>query len=586
MNIMMNPTPPPSLSAGAPAEKAGGLSRPESSFAEYFDRRMNADHKKNLLGTGEVKKVENPAAPAPHAEGELEERQALAELLGQLMMELKNMSREDQVAPGEWVIPAVDGSVLDGIAAAAGLDEIARQDLLAGLSEGKSVELAALLDLLAAHFMAMADSVAVKAPDTELPFIESLLNGMGVHSEKLAAIAEMASNGDDQFDLAIYLEKLQALGAELRGSSEVQLAPISLTDWEREQFADLLARAGVSSEQITAIMPEGKGGELTLSFEKLADILAGAVSAVKDARARIELPEFLSELKSLLAMAGYAGKDGGWTPVVQETLENVYRDLVESVDLKGVKIRWNENPVQLGVNDETMENVVIDESGDGEEVLLPAERELVKDSAGPEKKGKGINAAQYNDKAAPEMLRNDENITVSGGGESGSKSGVGQLSEINRTAPLPRTLSELQQQAFEQISRGVMTGLRNNDHHLILKLYPPELGEVKVEMLVRNDQVAVSFSMENSRVKEALEAGMDQFRQNLEQGGFNLGECMVSVGGGNESDDAWQRFANEWRQQMASTREVAGSFSDLPDHAFYRREHYLGDHDGAISFLV
>ena len=128
----------------------------------------------------------------------------------------------------------------------------------------------------------------------------------------------------------------------------------------------------------------------------------------------------------------------------------------------------------------------------------------------------------------------------------------------------------LQQQGFAQLSQGVLQGLRNQEHHLVLKLYPKELGEVKVEMTVRDNQVAVSFAMENSRVKEVLESNLEQFKENMEKQGFALGECMVSLNKNNDSNESWQQS-----QQMASLEKGAvqrrTTLADLPDDILYQR---------------
>ncbi|MHB8150499.1 MAG: flagellar hook-length control protein FliK, partial [Desulfobulbia bacterium] len=91
----------------------------------------------------------------------------------------------------------------------------------------------------------------------------------------------------------------------------------------------------------------------------------------------------------------------------------------------------------------------------------------------------------------------------------------------------------------------------------------------KVEMTVRDNQVAVSFSMENSKVKAVLESNLEQFRENMEKQGFALGECMVSLNKDSDSNEAWQQF------QAASLEKGAGqrrtTLADLPENILYQR---------------
>lgn len=118
--------------------------------------------------------------------------------------------------------------------------------------------------------------------------------------------------------------------------------------------------------------------------------------------------------------------------------------------------------------------------------------------------------------------------------------------------PRLRLSPELQQLAVEQISQGVLRGLRNMEHHLTLTMYPKELGEVKVDMQVRGHHIAVSFVMENQKVKEALESNMGEFKDNLERRGFSLGAMSVSVDQQQNHHDGGRRFVAAWEQMQAS----------------------------------
>ena len=124
------------------------------------------------------------------------------------------------------------------------------------------------------------------------------------------------------------------------------------------------------------------------------------------------------------------------------------------------------------------------------------------------------------------------------------------LGETASTAGPRRPPSRLEQSVLQQLHEGVLQGISQRKQHMALKLHPPELGEVKVDIVVRHDQVAVSFAMENHRVKEILENNMQQFRDSLEQRGFTLGQCFVSVGQGNTGPGE-----DQWRAMLASLAE-------------------------------
>jgi len=100
-------------------------------------------------------------------------------------------------------------------------------------------------------------------------------------------------------------------------------------------------------------------------------------------------------------------------------------------------------------------------------------------------------------------------------------------------------------QVMEQLASGISRAVSLHRHHVRIHLQPPELGEVKVDLMVRQDHVSVSFVMEDSRVRDILEANLQQFRDQLASRGFTLAGLDVSVGG--RDDDP----SGKWRDLLA-----------------------------------
>ncbi len=130
-----------------------------------------------------------------------------------------------------------------------------------------------------------------------------------------------------------------------------------------------------------------------------------------------------------------------------------------------------------------------------------------------------------------------------------------------------------------------MRGLRNSLHQLTLTLYPKELGEVKVDLQVRESHISVSFVMENSRVKEALESNMQDFKDNLNKQGFSLQECFVSVDQ-NNSEDARQRFEEAWERLVAQTGYGKNIGQPSEVMAMVGERHINMHQGGTISLFV
>jgi flagellar hook-length control protein FliK len=150
-----------------------------------------------------------------------------------------------------------------------------------------------------------------------------------------------------------------------------------------------------------------------------------------------------------------------------------------------------------------------------------------------------------------------------------------------RESSMPRHVQQ-QMPLISQLSNSIVNGLKNQDHYLLIKLYPADLGEVKVNLHVRDEHVAVSFNMDNTRVKELLESHMQEFRDNMVQQGFTLGECSVSVGQHDDDGAAWQRFEQAW----TSGSDMDDRLEILEEIDFYRARNKLTDHENSISLMV
>jgi flagellar hook-length control protein FliK len=267
----------------------------------------------------------------------------------------------------------------------------------------------------------------------------------------------------------------------------------------------------------------------------------------------------------------------GWTPAVQEAVVSDFEKLLESVDLAQVKLRQGNQLAQQEKNS----GLEADAEGEAwEEVLSGLDEaeslfgdETKKDAALAGEKNAGPGGKYDSAAFAADSMGEEGGVLHSGAAataknEAGGASGA--AAQVSRPfvhiANLP---PGLQQDTFAQLSQGVLQGLRNNEHHLVMKLYPKELGEVRVELMVRDEQVAVSFAMENSKVKEVLEKNMEQFKENMEKQGFVLGECMVSVNNQNEGNEAWQQFQASWREQGVGLRKVSHPAA-LPEDVLYQ----------------
>ncbi len=553
------------------AVEGRGRSESVSKFSSYMEKKLanERQEKGNVFGAqqGSPRKAafsEESGRGREQAEPEGEDRAAgIAALLAQFVAELQQAAAANaDSGPGEWTFTLPDAALLEKMAVDAGMGETELGLLMQQMEEqGGQFSLVEFLDTFARHFEALSEQTPVAVPETDLPLLQLILERLGAGAPEVARISEAAVRGDNTLDLEKFLAGLQEL--QLQGEN-----PTVLTQVESEQLQGLLASAGVSETMQRSLLPELTASLLDpeveappvhLGMERLKNLLEQAVADVKANRLQADLPSFLADLQTVLSEAGFAARDLGWSPAVQEAVTAVFEKLLESVDLAQVKLqpgtsRLGEEKISALADDaegEAWEELLagLDEAEAGEADALQGNGSLAGEKDGGQQSGAGFTGEGFGEEGQG-LLSSGAATTAKN--EAGLHLAPGQVARPFTF--VPNMPPGLQQHTFAQLSQGLLQGLRNNEHHLVMKLYPKELGEVRVELMVRDEQIAVSFAMENSKVKEVLESNMEQFKQNMEKQGFVLGECMVSVGNQQDGGEAWREFQAAWREQGVARR--------------------------------
>jgi flagellar hook-length control protein FliK len=601
----------------------------EASFSQHLERKLRSEkaEKKNLLGARDTK----PAKPSKKTDGAVttdETQSAQAEeksLLGaqgaklpkainktdadstdetpvtveavlqQLMLTLKDMADKPVAGAeaGQWTFQLKDMGLLEKLAAQAGMDEAGLAALKNQMKEQGGLPLADLFAALEKNFKDLGTATKVTVPETYLPLLETLLSRIGVAPEAIQQLDAKGVDGLDQLDLKAFLKGLQATPTPDKGQ-DVPAAPCVLSDWELEQLSAMLTEAGVSSDKIALMFPEKTPGwqkalagatsvqadtPVTMSLDRLKDLLQQAVAAVDEARPKADPPGFFTELETVISQAGFKSSDVGFSPVVQGTMKAAYEELQKLVDQgKGRAEKYLEITAQNDAIDKQWQ------TSDGKEVEAFV--------AGQESDLLSGDTATGDPKDALSLVADDSGGTA-------TKNTTFAPVEINtpqqaptepamKAQPLPRfhLSPELQQLTVEQISQSVLRGLKNNEHHITLTLYPKELGEVKVDLQVRGSQLSASFVMENQKVKEAMESNMEEFKDNLERRGFNLGAMSVSVGHENHSNESGQQFVAAWEQMRANQQSRENSVVPSASPLEFMANDQATLRQGGISLFV
>ncbi|MFA7382659.1 MAG: flagellar hook-length control protein FliK [Desulfurivibrionaceae bacterium] len=423
---------------------------------------------------------------------------------------------------------------------------------------------------------------ATSASEPDLQHLQLLLERLGVPAAEVSRLTEAAIEGDNTFaprEMAglvqrLTEERIVALTTEVSKLSEAVVRGDNTLDLQK--VADLLlGLTGGKSKDLTAgddgqlqNIPADSATPVASALDLLKNMLAQGVREVKANRLHADPLAFVAELQEELSRIGLETVSPRPSSAVEGNLVTVFEELMESVDLAKAKV--NPGSAVVGAGMEKKDFGSAQESGAGTETAAVA-------AATPETgelhvEGRdALAAGSRKTGTSGELFAENNGLFQSATAASAKGEAVAAASSqaVRPFVHISNLSPGLQQQGFAQISQGVLQGLRNQEHHLVLTLYPKELGEVKVEMTVRDHQVAVSFVMENSRVKEVLESNLDQFRENMEKQGFALGDCMVSLNRDNNGNEAWQQFQAASQANSAGRRRT--TLADLPEDIFYQR---------------
>jgi len=588
------------LKAQVPVSKDG-------SFSQYLQNQARVDKAATDKLAARVQRGARGAA-AGEFDGGSESPASVEDLLRQVMQYLQKTLDKPGQGAGQWSFQLKDIGILEQLAAQAGMDAAALATLKKQMEQQGGLPLADLFAALEKNFKELGGGAKVTAPETYLPLLDSFLARLGVSADAIKHVDAKGVNGVDQLDLAAYLQGIKEIPAQ---QADGQQQAFTLSDWEREQMSAMLAEAGVPQDAIAALFPEVKSLEanalaglhegqgdraVTMTLDRLQAMLQQAMAAAEDARPKANLPGFLNSLHLVLSQAGFQDGGVGWAPVVQGTMQSVYDHLQTMVDGATAKVgksgdggagssAWQLAEGWEQLKEEKHAQAMAENEALDQQWLSSGDESAAQSSLDPSAElGEALAETKVLQKAdrlsgvEAQLQPRLETRGIDPGLDAGAKI----------QTPRVRFSPELQQFAVEQISQGVLRGLRNNDHHLALTLYPKELGEVKVDLQVRGSHLSVSFVMENQKVKEAMEANMGDFKDNLERRGFTLGEMAVSVDQQQRSpDEGRQQFARAWSEMVDSqgqgqqTLSQPGVIAELNPAG-----HTHSLHGGGISVFV
>ena len=136
-----------------------------------------------------------------------------------------------------------------------------------------------------------------------------------------------------------------------------------------------------------------------------------------------------------------------------------------------------------------------------------------------------------------------------------TESSTNQAARIVSVSSRPAPQSINAQDIIRQLADNMRFDIRgSNVSEIRMTLRPENLGEVTMRIAAENGIVTASFVAENSRVKETIEANMNQLRQALEEKGLEVSQLSVSVE--TNADERMRQFLAEQARSSGRLREI------------------------------
>jgi len=134
--------------------------------------------------------------------------------------------------------------------------------------------------------------------------------------------------------------------------------------------------------------------------------------------------------------------------------------------------------------------------------------------------------------------------------QAGVQAGMQSGQQISQAATLrlPSGTEVPHSQIANQVNDHFSMGRNLESGSVVLRLHPAELGELRMEIKVEQDNIKAHITTHNPQVQDILDRNIPRLREVLEQQGMNLEHMQVSVAADQQGSD--QLFQEQFDQQQ------------------------------------
>ncbi|NQT70756.1 MAG: flagellar hook-length control protein FliK [Desulfobacteraceae bacterium] len=377
-----------------------------------------------------------------------------------------------------------------------------------------------------------------------LPHLESILRTFGLTPQELERVFGAARVADGRMDMGKFVAKLKQVSKHI--NKEAPDAAAAKID---QQLADKLKMLGIH-------MPaKAKGGTITLK-----DFIASLEQTAGGPDGRHKLsPEMQTTMEQILAKVVVPG---------EKTQITVSKPLVANPEFADFNSRAKAKKGAESVEKEERLSAFKPAGRPGADEKLPA---FADEKGRSNANGRPPDLKHVNAARAADMISGFK-------GGRGSKPGINAessniQSQTIATSISPQTAAAtitdavnsagqhgkpqdfLPTYLVDQVGRQLSRALLRGDRVIRLRLKPPELGAVKIEMDIKDNVLRLEMIAENSSVKELLLSNVHELRNALTAQGIKIEGLDVQVGHDFNHSLADSKEGLKERQRLIKERE-------------------------------
>lgn len=153
---------------------------------------------------------------------------------------------------------------------------------------------------------------------------------------------------------------------------------------------------------------------------------------------------------------------------------------------------------------------------------LGADQPVIADGGG----GLGFTAR---DRSVPSALAPDSSSVASASANAPTDNAFIPFASTTAMAPGAASEASSANTIADQVSGQLARMVSNGSHEMVMRLHPPELGDLTVRIAVSGRDVAAWFASPQPQVQSAISAAMGQLQTNLSNAGYNFSGAWVGA---------------------------------------------------------